>query len=74
MDQERSTMECRKTQNLESCTCTYDPCPRKGACCECISYHLRSRQLPGCCFPAAAERAYDRSFQHFAKLVTEGKI
>jgi len=43
-------------------------------CCECISYHLRLRQLPGCCFPAAAEATYDRSFRHFAKLVMDGKI
>ena len=67
-------MECKKTQNLKSCTCSYDPCSRKGVCCECISYHLQSRQLPGCCFSAGAERTYDRSFAHFAKLVMEGKI
>jgi len=67
-------MECRKTENLESCTCSYEDCSRKGVCCECISYHLRSRQLPGCCFSAAAERTYDRSFRHFAKLVIDGKI
>jgi hypothetical protein len=66
-------MECQKTQNLNACTCTYDPCSRKGVCCECISYHLRLRQLPGCCFPVSAERAYDRSFTHFARLVMEGK-
>jgi hypothetical protein len=30
--------------------------------------------LPGCFFPPAAERTYDRSFDHFAKLVTSGKI
>jgi hypothetical protein len=67
-------MECNKTQNLEACNCSYEPCSRKGVCCECISYHLKSRQLPGCCFPADAERKYDRSFAHFAKLVTAGKI
>ena len=67
-------MECNKTQNLGSCTCTYDACSRKGVCCECISYHLRSRQLPGCCFPSAAERTYDRSFDHFARLVMAKKI
>jgi hypothetical protein len=67
-------VECKKAQNLKSCTCSYDPCSRKGICCECVSYHLKSRQLPGCCFPASAERTYDRSFAHFAKLVMEGKI
>jgi hypothetical protein len=66
-------MDCKKPQNAESCTCTYEPCPRRGICCECISYHLKARQLPGCCFPPSAERMYDRSFEHFAKLVMEGK-
>jgi len=66
-------MECQKTRNLDWCTCSYEPCPRKGICCECISYHLKSRQLPGCCFPPAAERMYDRSFEHFARLVTAKK-
>jgi hypothetical protein len=67
-------MDCKKTQNLKGCTCTYDPCARKGMCCECISYHLRSRQLPGCCFPAEAEATYDRSFEAFARLVNAGKL
>jgi hypothetical protein len=67
-------MECRQQQNRESCNCSYDPCSRKGICCECISYHLGSRQLPGCCFPPAAERSYDRSFEHFARLVTQKKV
>ena len=63
-------MACRNLQNLNSCTCTYEPCPRKGLCCECLSYHSGARKLPGCCFPSDAERTYDRSFEHFAKLVT----
>jgi hypothetical protein len=69
-----SRMECKKEENLQSCNCSYEPCPRKGICCECISYHLKSRQLPACCFPADAERKYDRSFDHFARLVTAGKV
>ena len=60
-------MECNKETNLENCTCSYSGCSRKGLCCECISYHLQSRQLPGCCFPSDAERSYDRSFEAFAK-------
>jgi hypothetical protein len=60
-------MDCNKQANIDHCTCTYDGCPRKGACCECIAYHLASRQLPGCCFPPAAEAAYDRSFNAFSK-------
>jgi len=67
-------MECNQEQNLETCACTYDPCERQGLCCKCIFYHLRSRQLPGCCFPKDAEATYDRSFAHFAKLVQSGKI
>lgn len=67
-------MECIQEQNLQNCNCTYEPCERKGKCCECIRYHLKSRQLPACCFPADAEATYDRSFGHFARLVNEGRI
>lgn len=67
-------MECRSEQNLNHCNCSYEPCPRKGLCCECLRYHLRSRELPACCFPDAAERTYDRSFEHFVKLVRAGQI
>jgi len=67
-------MECKQDQNLQSCACTYDGCSRKGICCECLQYHLKARELPGCCFPPAAERTYDRSFDHFARLVTQGKL
>jgi len=67
-------MECQKEKNLKRCTCTYEPCDKKGMCCECISYHLRMRELPGCVFPKDAEATYNRSFEYFAKLVQEGKI
>ncbi len=67
-------MECKKDRNLKACTCTYEPCSRKGLCCDCISYHLKSRELPACAFPKEAEKTYDRSFEHFVKLVTAGKI
>ena len=60
-------MECNKDANLDFCSCTYSACSRRGLCCECIQYHLKSRQLPGCCFPVEAERTYDRSFQAFAR-------
>jgi hypothetical protein len=59
-------MECKKEKNTKNCTCTY-PCSTKGACCDCLSYHLKSRQLPGCCFPPDAEKTYDRSFAAFAR-------
>lgn len=68
------TMECKQEQNLQNCNCSYDPCARKGICCECIQYHVKSRQLPGCCFSREAEKTYDRSFEHFARLVKEKRI
>lgn len=67
-------MECKKDSNLVSCNCSYEPCSRKGVCCDCVKYHVRSRQLPACFFTEKAEKTYDRSFEHFAKLVTEKKI
>jgi len=67
-------MDCKLEQNKNNCNCSYEPCSRKGACCECIQYHLHNRELPACCFPADAERTYDRSFQHFARLVSENRV
>jgi hypothetical protein len=67
-------MECKKDMNLARCNCSWEGCTRKGLCCDCIAYHLRSRELPACAFPAQAERTYDRSFAHFARLVKEGKV
>jgi len=42
---------CTRDRNLENCTCTYEPCARKGMCCECIQYHWQSKELPACLFP-----------------------
>jgi hypothetical protein len=67
-------MECNQEKTLNRCNCSYEPCARKGTCCECLTYHLKSRQLPACCFPTDAEKTYDRSFEHFARLVTAKKI
>jgi hypothetical protein len=67
-------MECNKERNLTKCNCTYSSCSRKGICCECISYHLKMRDLPACCFPKEAELTYDRSFEHFARLVNNGEV
>ena len=52
-------------QNMKVCTCTYEPCPRKGKCCECLQYHWRSKELPACMFPPDVERTYDRSLRRF---------
>ena len=67
-------MECNKERNLGPCNCTYEPCSRKGVCCDCLSYHLRMRELPACCFPDDAEKTFDRSFEHFSRLVESGKV
>ncbi|MGD2142867.1 MAG: DUF6485 family protein [Anaerolineae bacterium] len=61
-------MECRIEENRSDCTCTYEPCSRKGKCCKCLSYHWRRRELPACVFPSDAERTYDRSLSHFVRL------
>jgi len=59
-------MKCpHEDENLENCNCTYEPCPRKGKCCQCIKYHLARQELPACCFSNQAEATYDRSFKKF---------
>lgn len=58
-------MECKKDANLTHCNCTYEPCSRKGICCECIAYHKGLNELPACFFSAEAERTYDRSIRKF---------
>jgi len=61
-------IKCNIEKTLAHCTCTYEPCSRKGKCCECIAYHLRMDELPGCVFPPEAERTYDRSMRYFAQI------
>jgi len=58
-------MECQKQDNLEMCNCSYEGCPRKGICCECIAYHRKKGQLPACYFSDKAEATYDRSIEKF---------
>jgi len=58
-------MECGQNDNRARCTCTYEPCSRKGRCCDCIAYHRRLDELPGCVFPPEVERTYDRSVERF---------
>ena len=62
-------MECQIEDNKAKCPCTYEPCSRKGKCCECISHHLEEyEELPGCVFPPAVEKTYDRSFARFVEV------
>jgi len=58
-------MECQEDKNKTNCGCTYEPCSRKGMCCECLRYHFKMNELPGCLFPPEVERTYDRSIQRF---------
>jgi len=55
-------------KNLDRCGCTYAGCNKQGNCCDCIHYHLANKELPGCCFPADAEKTYDRSFKKFIEV------
>ncbi|HMA59597.1 MAG TPA: DUF6485 family protein [Halanaerobiales bacterium] len=60
---------CQNHQaNMDYCNCTYEPCPRKGKCCECIRYHKKMGELPACFFPDEAEKTYDRSIEHFVEI------
>lgn len=59
-------MECaNKEKNLKRCNCTYEPCSRKGICCECIAYHRKNDELPACYFNTKDEASYDRSAERF---------
>jgi hypothetical protein len=53
--------------NAEKCGCSAVTCSKRGKCCECLSYHLSQKQLPGCCFPPDVEKTYDRSFAAFIR-------
>ncbi|MDD2710143.1 MAG: DUF6485 family protein [Verrucomicrobiae bacterium] len=59
--------ECQTAKNRQACSCTYEPCSRKGICCECIAYHQRNSEIPGCLFPPEWEKKYDRSIAAFLK-------
>lgn len=59
--------ECNVNKNLKFCNCSYEPCSRKGVCCECIRYHRSNGELPACFFDEKTERTYDRSIENFLK-------
>ena len=59
--------ECAVGQNKQECNCTYEPCSRKGICCECLRYHWQSGELPACLFPEVVEKTHDRSVERFVE-------
>jgi hypothetical protein len=62
--------EClNQKQNLANCNCSYEPCSRKGICCECVLYHRKNSQIPACFFPADIEKTYNRSISNFIKTI-----
>ena len=60
-------VECNIEKIKKTCGCTYPSCSRKGKCCECIAYHKKHGEIPGCLFPPEAEKTYDRSIEYFIK-------
>ena len=58
-------IECNLARNRKNCNCTYEPCPRKGRCCECLTYHRDMAELPACFFTREQEATYDRSIRSF---------
>ena len=61
-------MECISEKNKAHCNCTYEPCPRKYKCCECLQYHRKSEELPACYFNREFEKTYDRSISNFLRM------
>ncbi|MBN2169305.1 MAG: hypothetical protein JW738_08680 [Actinobacteria bacterium] len=62
-------MECQNlNKNLAACNCSYEPCSRKGNCCECLQYHKAMNEVPACLFPDDVERTYDRSISKFIEI------
>jgi len=61
-------MECKKDKNMDFCNCSYSSCSKKGMCCECLQYHLRLKEVPGCFFPDDIEKTYDRSIERFIEV------
>ncbi|HLV08791.1 MAG TPA: DUF6485 family protein [Halanaerobiales bacterium] len=61
-------MDCSNLKiNKENCSCTYTSCSRHGKCCECIAYHRKRDELPGCLFSPGAEKTYNRSVEYYIK-------
>lgn len=63
--------ECNVEQIRTRCNCSYEPCDKKGICCECLQYHLKLGEFPACLFPYDIEKTYDRSIERFIKVYQE---
>ncbi len=61
-------MECVQAVNKTRCNCSYEPCPRKHKCCECLHYHREKDELPACFFTKEYEKPYDRSVANFLRM------
>lgn len=66
-----ASTKCEIDENMRQCNCTYEPCSRKGKCCECLTYHRRHGELPACLFPDDVEATYDRSVATFVRTYGE---
>jgi uncharacterized protein DUF6485 len=64
-------MECKIATNMKRCNCSYASCDKKGICCECLHYHLKSGQFPACFFPDDVEKTYDRTIEKFIETYNE---
>ena len=65
--------ECvNREENLKECICTYPGCDKKGICCECIRYHRKIGEIPGCLFPPDIEKTFDRSIEKFVEVMGKG--
>lgn len=59
--------ECTYQRTMKWCNCTYEPCDKKGKCCECLRSHLKAGEFPACVFPNDVEKTFDRSIERFMK-------
>jgi hypothetical protein len=64
---------CNIDKNTSNCNCTYEPCPRKGICCDCLRYHQKMDEIPACFFPDYIEKTYDRSIEKFIEYYSKKK-
>ncbi len=55
--------ECPVEQNKKECPCTWEPCDKKGICCECLRFHWVEGELPVCLFPPEWEKGRELSVE-----------